>query len=71
MLLTCSFAYGNIWLNVIWDAFVCVLNAKNIFHKKKKNCPNNLNIYTTQNTDNNTISSCKSAIRPEIMSNKT
>ena len=35
MLLTCSFAYGNIWLNVIWDAFVCVLNAKNIFHKKK------------------------------------
>ena len=51
MLLTCSFAYGNIWLNVIWDAFVCVLNAKNIFHKKKKkNCPNNLNIYTTEVT---------------------
>ena len=52
MLLRCfclCFLLRNIWLNFNLDAFACVLNAQNFFVKKndKKNCPDTLNIYTT------------------------
>ena len=34
--LRCFFTYGNIWLNVTQMLFVCVLNAQNFLHEKKK-----------------------------------